>query len=265
MREVVNIKAYDGMCVFVPGDIHAGVEDKPVLRLYQELCLKEEVTDLVLIGDTHNCGGVNPHKTDSAKFMTTLDEEDESVAPWIQEMVNEFSVTALCGNHEMWIYAFLAKNPGISRNRQWHDFFPLSYKNVTCLKPYDLLKIGPLLYDHGHNLRGSIGVSPARRVLHNYPGQNTVFGHCHQQDQDTTPTSKDGRQVLHGAYAVGHSSIPHKHLDYAASSGDRWAQGGAKITYYEVDNRLIYNVSMVTVFRDRRNRPYIAHNGRVYK
>lgn len=267
MRPLTKVVPVDGYKVLIPGDIHGGIQDDDVLGLLTEIGEKEKVDALVLIGDTHDCSGVSPYRTNVDKYLSTLEDEDEAIEWFVEDFKDQgCEVFALAGNHERWVLKFLAENPGLGKNLKWHSMFPRTYKGVKCLPYAGMLKIGSLLFEHGHELNGALSILSAKTVWSRYPGQNTLYGHTHRQDQWVVPTSKDGIPVMHGAWTIGHCSIPEKHRDYAAQSLSSWVQGGALVEWYKLPTgELHHRVNTLSVFRDKRNRPYICYNGNLYR
>lgn len=263
MRPITRITPNDGYKVLVPGDIHGGIQDDDVLGLLYSIGKREKVDALVLIGDTHDCAGVSEHNGDVDKYLRTLEDEDKAISWFTKGWKGAY---ALAGNHEKWVLRFLKKNPGLTKNGDWHSPFPLTYSGVKCLPYEGFLKIGHINFEHGHELKGSLRALSARTVWQNYPGQNTVYGHCHRQDQWVVATMKDGRPEPHGAHTIGHCSRPEAHRSYAADILASWAQGGAMIQWFKTPSgALLHRVDMLTVLRDRRGKPYIIYNGNLYK
>jgi hypothetical protein len=142
-----------------------------------------------------------------------------------------------------------------------------------CLPGDAVIKAGPLMVFHGHELAGALGKNPARTVLANYPGQNTYFGHCHRIDVATTPTSKNGRQVVHGAWTGGHLSDP-RLQGYAAAFRHGWQQGFSVVEYWDtnpfVEDELAtpvvgFTVTPVRIFRDWRGMPVARVMGKTLR
>lgn len=196
----------------VPGDIHAPGQDEDALRLMtltvdgvmRDLALRHDEVEVVLTGDTFDSAGFSPHPGVRRKVLRdagSLSAEKDAMRPWFHTWLSlAASLRVIAGNHEAWQESDLA----LSGSPWWEvygDLFDLP--GVYAYAEGTRLVYGSLIVCHGHDLRGVLSQHSAASVLREYPGQNTIYGHTHRQQYCTTPTTKRGLPVAHGAWTVG--------------------------------------------------------------
>ena len=258
----------DGDVLLVPGDLHFGIADTRVIQLMLDAADDAGVTHCVLQGDTFECGGLSSHPKTAKQVndgSLMIEREIEQATTWLDTllgMVNGKGV-AMAGNHENRITRHVDAFPAFM-GMEWYDVYAPALEGWECL-PDDsstFVKAGGLTIYHGHQLTGMKmggGVTPARTVLNHYPGQNTMFGHTHRRDVFTRPTWKDGKKVQHGAFNVGHLQ-DERHAGW--SGHNAWEQSFALVSYFDQG---LFDVALAKVYRDRRNRPSVMINGKVYR
>lgn len=272
MKTVHKLNVGDGSVVLVPGDVHFGSCDLPVFHLMLEAAEDAGITHVVLQGDTFDGVAMSKHSKEALRAnsgeLTIQYEIDEGTEPMasLASLVPGGHAVIMPGNHDgQRTERFINENPGFA-GMEWYDLYAPALEGWTKLPNNVDVKAGALNIAHGHRIRGlerGGGVTPCRTVLSNYPGQNTLFGHTHRRSFDTRPTWKDGRQVVHGAWNVGH-------LQDLAKVGTwindpAWEQSFALVSYHEVNRELYFDVSLARVLRDRRNRPTVLVSGRAYR
>jgi hypothetical protein len=228
-----------------------------------------------LIGDTNDNDDMNSHGRDAERAVKdgALEKDDEDTAPLTREIREALwnykgkeQCIALEGNHEGRVYRFVDKNPQFL-GWQWYTPFSKTYTGWKTLGRFYGVQYGPLNVVHGHQLEGfdfGGGKAPASTCLANFSCQNTLFGHTHRIDADITPMQKDGRQVLHGAWTIGHLSQTLKHK-YAVKHRHHWQHGFAIVDFWPLGNKLGFTVHQGRYIADGRGRPYLTVLGRVFK
>ncbi len=273
-RPIVKIPVKSGDVALIPGDLHGGVQDDDVLDLLWDVALAAQASRLILVGDNMNMGSISRHPRPARQKldMPRLADEDGELAPWVQGLrADGLEVWALAGNHEQWLQDHIDANPALYGTLEWWTPFPLTYEGAKLAPIHGMFQAGRLVIDHGHlraGMRMGGGKRPASTMLANYPGMNILFGHVHRIDECTTPTEKYNRQVLHGAWAVGHCSRPEEHIHYAGGAQDSWTQGGAIVSWHQSGGDLYHQVELLRVFRlgkSGRGRPAVMFRGRIYK
>lgn len=272
-RPIHSLVVGDGSVVLVPGDIHCPIEDQAVIALMARAADDAGVTDVVLQGDSFDGWGMSQHAKEAERWFNNKSRISDEVSAGkrtlglLRSLVKtNANAVALAGNHDgQRLERFIDANPAF-HGLKWHDIYAGALKGWTT-PDVNTIKAGPLNIAHGHMLSGlerGGGVTPCRTVLTKYPGQNTLFGHTHRRSFDTRPTWKDGRQVVHGAWNVGHLQDPRHIGDWAGDHA--WEQSFALVTYHGVPKEaLMFDVQLARVLRDRRNKPTVLINGKAYR
>lgn len=260
----LNVSPGDRVLVF--HDVHFPIHDPGAMDLVVEAAQVLGCTTAIADGDIFDYQSLSSHRRTASQALLygSVAAEGEAGRPWLRAIREAI---AHCiykrGNHEERADRVIDDNPGLFGAMEWHTPLGDAVDGWDCLPGDPIIKAGPLSIFHGHELSGSLSASSARTVLSRYPGQNTYYGHNHQMDQATTPTSKDGRQVVHGAWCGGHLSDPRKQK-YALAFMRSWQQGFSVIEYWARDNEGFYDtpkqavhftVHPVRIFRDWRGMP----------
>lgn len=257
--------------IWSPGDLHFPEHWEALLRSYQRnlpRIFKGREGRTVLIGDTFDSYGLSRHQKAAKEARTRgrIKDEIRAAKPHLAWMRELGPVDVLTGNHEDWWDDLVDENPALE-GFEWWDMYAEALEGCT-VHPYGTaLVAGKLLMCHGDELKGSLSQQSAKTVLANYPGQNSLYGHTHRLDQCTRPTSKNGEQVAHGAWTIGHSRDPGRiQRDKALRAfAESWENGGAVIDFYKMGPELFFNVQLYRVFRDGRGAPVFMIDGEVYR
>jgi hypothetical protein len=259
-----------GTRLFIPGDIHFPVHWEALLRLYHKslpAIMKGRAGQVVLIGDTFDSFGLSTHQK-AAKARRTrgrIKDEVAAGAPHVKAFTR-WPTTVLTGNHEDWWDDVVDENPALE-GFEWWDMYRGALEGAKVMPYGTALMAGPLFICHGDELLGSLSKQSARTVLSNYPGQNSLYGHTHRIDQCTRPTAKNGGQVTHGAWSIGHSRDPDRIQEdkVLRPFADAWEAGGAVVDFYADAGELYFTVQLIRVFRDAKGRPMFQVDGEVYR
>lgn len=254
----------------VPGDIHAPGQDDVALDLMtravestaQDLGLGRDDVAFCLTGDTFDSAGFSPHpavRRRVHKGLGSLQAEKKAMEPWFNSWLGLAGhVHVIAGNHEAWQESDLALV-----DSEWHEVYGdlLKQPGVTAYAEGSRLVFQSLVVCHGHDLRGSLSQHSAASVLAAYPGQNTLYGHTHRLQSCTTPTTKHGRPVDHGAWTVGVMCRPDfEHSDRRMrATADRHQQGFGVVFFGEGG----FSVELCAIRRDGK-KAYTWLAGRQY-
>lgn len=249
------------------GDSHIGIEDKPAMNLMVEIMDAEGCTGVFANGDAVNCGTVSPHPENRKLREHNISQLKEEV-DYGREYLNWMAGFPLAlygeGNHENWINRVAVETNTVG-SLSVRSALDIPAKIEVLQHGYQV-RAGSLVIEHGDIVlgRGSGGANLARTILSKYPDQTTLVNHFHR-DGVAIRTSPDVNGVLrsHAAHTLGHMSLPDAHTEYAGRMPD-WQQSFALIDFYLVDRKIRFNISHVLIHRDRRNRPYAYHNGKLY-
>ncbi len=233
----VRLHCPPGSRILVPGDIHFGSADVPALEAMIACAEEIGVTGVVLQGDTFDAGGISTHRK-SAKRQTdgslTVAHEVNQARPLMESMLAMVNGNGyiMPGNHEDRVERLVDDNPALA-GLSWDVIYGAALVGWEVVPHGAFVRAGRVDIHHGHTLTGlkfGGGLTPAKTILGNYPGQNTLFGHCHRKDIFTRPTWLHGRQVEHGAWCVGHM----QDRELVGWSGhNAWERSFAIISYFE--------------------------------
>lgn len=271
---VKSVRCEPGDKLLVPGDMHFDLQDQGAIDLMIRVAIGEEVNSVCLVGDTFESAGISRHKSmravrnflDGGGTFKSESEAAEDTFDVIRNLADSNKLHALCGNHEGWFSELQDEYPAFM-GMEWYELYGNLFDGFAVHSEATSLKYGPLLVAHGHRLRGSLAKSSAASVLANYPGQNTAYGHTHRIDEATTPTSKYGVPVSHGAWTFGH--LKSREIEMADKNigpfSERHQQGFGLISFFSRGRReLGFNIDKVRIHRDTRDRPLAVVGGKVY-
>lgn len=266
----------------VPGDIHFDQEDPAALAVMTDVMIGEGVNGMILVGDTMNSMGISRHQSLKATRhylggSGTIKSELFHAKPWVEDW--EALITkrredesrtggleVIEGNHENWFNVVQDDYPGFL-GMKWHELYGDLFNKWHMNDDNTGLKLTSLLIVHGDSLRGALSKKSAAKVLQEYPGQNTLYGHTHRQDSAVVGTLKDGTQEFHGAFTVGHMRDRDSELSdkYSKQHAERHRQGFGLITIIPIGNKTLgFNVDLVPIHRDENDRPFAVIGGRLY-
>lgn len=266
MRPGHAVAVKPGDVLLVPGDVHFGTCDLPLFDLMLKVSYAAGVNLAVLQGDTFDCGGLSTHRKDARAAnsgrLTIRHEVEQAMAPLaaLSSLVNG-RCWSISGNHEERIARMVDDLPALE-GVSWATLYGKAMEGWHVLPHGSFVSVGPVSIYHGHELTGMKyggGVTPAKTVLTQYPGQHTIFGHTHRRDSFTRPTWKNGRKVAHGAWNVGHLQ---DESQVGWSGHNAWEQSFAVVSFFEGD---LFDVGLARVCRDKRNRPSVLLNGVMYR
>lgn len=274
----LDVKPGDKWCF--PGDMHHDQQDQAAVETMLAACSGEGVRNFCLIGDTMHSMGISRHsQLKAARHYRggagTAKAEARAAGPNLQAMrtlsLGQGQLHVLPGNHEKWWDLVQDDYPGLL-DTQWHELYGDTFDGWTIHDELTALKLGPLLVQHGHRVRGSLAKFSAATVLNNYPGQNTLYGHTHRLEGCTTPTYKDGRPDEHGAWTIGHLRRRDKELEdkEIGPHSERHQQGFAIVSFFARGmgrhrRKLGFDVQLVKIHRTTAGKPIACVGGRVYR
>jgi hypothetical protein len=265
---ILRLAVSPGDRILVFHDVHFPIHDPAAMDVVVEAAQVLGCTTAIADGDIFDYNAVSKHRKSAVQAIQygSLAAEGESGREAMQAIR---AAVPHCiykrGNHEERLDRVVDDNPGLLGAMEWWTPIADAVDGWDCLPGDPIIKAGPVSVFHGHELSGSISANPARAVLSRYPGQNTVAGHNHQVDSATTPTMRDGKQVVHGCWFGGHLSDPRKQ-DYAIAFKHRWQQALTVVEYWEMNEdqdawitggrpKLGFTVHQARIFRDWRGMP----------
>jgi len=260
----------DGSVVAVLSDIHIPHHDEHAVKLAVECVEAAGATHVFLNGDIADCGPASRHE--GKRKRSVLDEGclRESVAAglWIYDWARTRRCVLVNGNHERWVEDYIAQSPELKGTSAvglmglWEDG-----DGWTVLPSKSRIRLGSRVWEHGDGVfaSGSGGQSPGTRIRSLAPDQTTSIGHLHRRFAAFwSSVDEHGIARTRGAYGNGHLSRPEAHEDYAGTYLN-WQQSFEITRVYYLDGRPRFTTDQIEIHRDKRGRPFLEYQGKVYR
>lgn len=168
-------------CTLVLSDIHLGVHDKDALITALRYAKKETIDTIVLNGDMIDSAALSTHVRNVAP-ATYLYEVDLA-KNFLTSLRTEFPNARIIfkeGNHEdrlnRWIHTYASHLDGLINLQQ---LLGLHDRGVEYVASNQFMQHGKTFVIHGHEVKVSGGVNPARSLLLK-SFDNTIMGHVHR-------------------------------------------------------------------------------------
>lgn len=179
----------------VLSDVHIPFHDEVALQLAVNELKKEKIDGLLLNGDFADFFSVSFHEKDPRKRLE-LFEEIESVVEGLRWLRNEFAGVPIyykIGNHEDRLRRYLmVKAEEILHDPEYNieNKFKFGELGIQLVDSLQRIRAGKLLIFHGHEMRGSGGVNPAR-WLSLKTKVSSMCGHFHRKSAHEWRDSND--------------------------------------------------------------------------
>ena len=177
------LKRKAGLKVAVLSDVHYPYEDAQALKLAKAY-LKDYEPDLIIFnGDILDCYSISRYDKNPSRnldFNKEVDYAREKIAEWVDEFPYA-SFKMLEGNHEERLKKYISSNAAALLNikgMKMKHLLDLDVLGVEWIDAHRELKIGNLLFTHGHLARKHAG-SSARGHYESY-GCSVLIGHIHR-------------------------------------------------------------------------------------
>lgn len=172
-----------GLKVAVLSDVHYPYEDAQAIRLVMAY-LKDYQPDMIIFnGDILDCYSISRYDKNPARNLD-FNQEVEYARDKLEEWVDTFpyaTIKMLEGNHEERLKKYLSSNAAALLNIQgmkMKNLLHLDRLGIEWIDSSRELKIGNLLFTHGHLARKHAG-SSARGHYESY-GCSVLIGHIHR-------------------------------------------------------------------------------------
>lgn len=232
-------------------DVHAPIHDRGAMDI---VCQAHEILQpriSIAGGDIVDTNGLSRHRKAAQQQLEhgSLIAEAETIRGEVERIErNSVYQIYLGGNHEGRVERLVDDVPALAGVLHWYTPFQSVFGNWETPELGAGVLLGPVLFVHGDGLAGSLAKYPAAAVLANYPGQCTVFGHCHKIDVATRPSLRYGRQTVHGAWTFGHLSDSSKQ-GYAAAFRHAWQLGFGHFEFWDRgDGKLGFIANPIRIF-----------------
>ena len=181
--EVANAVKVEGKTA-VLCDIHLGVHDKQALIAAMNYIRREKVDTIILNGDILDGARISRHaKTpEQPRFMQEL-ELCKSFLRGLRADFPNARILYKIGNHEDRFEAYLMKNAEeLLGLVDFNKLLDLENLGIELVPSSAFMKHPGTFIVHGHEMRVSGGVNPARSLLLK-AFDNTIMGHVHKSSQ----------------------------------------------------------------------------------
>lgn len=225
-------------------DTHFPDHDIKAIKLALNFAKKEKVDTIIMGGDIID--GYQISKFDHDTTTPSFKEEIEMAEEWFSYLRQEFpdeQIIYKAGNHDLpRLTKYINNNAKALANLEalkLENLLKLKEYNIKYVEDMPLIKIGKLLFAHGHEFPGCPSADVARRTFAK-AHENIIFGHFHHRD------SYDDVNVIFrttkSAYAVG--CLCNLQPDYRVYS--KFQHGFAIVNFdkngwFHVENKLIIN------------------------
>jgi hypothetical protein len=243
-------------------DVHAPFHDQRALdlALYVGDDLKENLTEIILLGDFADFYNISSHGKDPLIKQKLIDERAEvcKILKDISKRYPQAKKVFVEGNHEYRLARYLAKQAP-----ELFDFYDTS--SLLCLEDYGYEFI-PYSPNQKYNVLGTDLIAkhqPATSGLHVAHGTvsknlcSTIFGHVHRR-QESSMISISGDEYT--AYSVGWLGNKASPVMQYVKNHHNWTLGFAVVSAHE-DRWFCDNISI----KQSGDKYYCLTNGAIYE
>lgn len=261
----------DGAIIAVVPDMHIPNEDRACVELMMEAFEDVGVTSLIDLGDMYDFFSISRWEKDPTATVDIGSLADEISAgryftDWCNKLRDGWFL--LEGNHEGRYTSLIRKiaglrNTGHTLEKLLKEQGALGAKATLLGADWRLVLNPDTIFEHGHEVRGSLRPKAEYGILDHYPEQTTIIGHTHKIFQAIKTVHARGNPILRRVYSVGHLSDESKQ-NYAIDP--RWQQGFMIVTAYKDKmQRLRYDYHQVVIEKDDAGRPSFTLWGKIYR
>lgn len=181
--EIANAVKVEGKTAVIC-DIHLGVHDKQAIVAALNYIRREKVDTIILNGDIIDGARISrhPQTPDQPKFLHEL-ELCKSFLKGLRADFPHARILFKLGNHEDRLEAYLMKNAAeLAGLVDFNKLLDLENLGIELVPSTAFMKHLGTYIVHGHEMRVSGGVNPARGLLLK-SFDNTIMGHVHKTSQ----------------------------------------------------------------------------------
>jgi UDP-2,3-diacylglucosamine pyrophosphatase LpxH len=182
-------------------DIHLGIHDKAALIAAIQYAKQDRVENIVLNGDILDSAQISRHPkhADTPKFLNEI----ELAKQFLEGLRSEFkdqNIYFKIGNHEDRLERYLMQNAdALAGLIDFRRLLKLDEFGIRFVESTQFMKIENTYIVHGHEMKVSGGVNPARALILK-AAANVVMGHVHRTSFASIK-SLDGK--FYKAYTMG--------------------------------------------------------------
>jgi UDP-2,3-diacylglucosamine pyrophosphatase LpxH len=185
----------------VLSDIHLGIHDKAALIAAIQYAKQDRVENIILNGDILDSAQISRHPkhADTPKFLNEI----ELAKQFLEGLRSEFkdqNIYFKIGNHEDRLERYLMQNAdALAGLIDFRKLLKLDDLGIRFVESTQFMKIENTYIVHGHEMKVSGGVNPARALILK-AAANVVMGHVHRTSFASIK-SLDGK--FYKAYTMG--------------------------------------------------------------
>ena len=199
-------------------DIHLGIHDKAALIAAIQYAKQDRVENIILNGDILDSAQISRHPkhADTPKFLNEI----ELAKQFLEGLRSEFkdqNIYFKIGNHEDRLERYLMQNAdALAGLIDFRKLLKLDDLGIRFVESTQFMKIENTYIVHGHEMKVSGGVNPARALILK-AAANVVMGHVHKTSFSSV-RSLDGK--FYKAYTTGclcklkQSYMPHSNSNH---------------------------------------------------
>ena len=182
-------------------DIHLGVHDKAALIAAVQYAKQDRVENIILNGDILDAAQISgyPKSPETPKFLHEL----ELTKNFLEGLRSEFkdeNIYFKLGNHEDRLKRYLMQNAdAVAELIDFRKLLKLDDLDIRYVESTQFMRIENTYIIHGHELKVSGGVNPARALILK-AAANVIMGHVHKTSFSSI-RSLDGK--FYKAYTSG--------------------------------------------------------------
>jgi UDP-2,3-diacylglucosamine pyrophosphatase LpxH len=199
-EEVLPVLRIQGKTA-VFSDIHLGIHDKAALIAAIQYAKQDRVENIILNGDILDSAQISRHPkhADTPKFLNEI----ELAKQFLEGLRSEFkdqNIYFKIGNHEDRLERYLMQNAdALAGLIDFRKLLKLDDLGIRFVESTQFMKIENTYIVHGHEMKVSGGVNPARALILK-AAANVVMGHVHRTSFASIK-SLDGK--FYKAYTMG--------------------------------------------------------------
>jgi UDP-2,3-diacylglucosamine pyrophosphatase LpxH len=199
-EEVLPVLRIQGKTA-VFSDIHLGIHDKAALIAAIQYAKQDRVENIILNGDILDSAQISRHPkhADTPKFLNEI----ELAKQFLEGLRSEFkdqNIYFKIGNHEDRLERYLMQNAdALAGLIDFRKLLKLDELGIRFVESTQFMKIENTYIVHGHEMKVSGGVNPARALILK-AAANVVMGHVHRTSFASIK-SLDGK--FYKAYTTG--------------------------------------------------------------
>ena len=191
MKQMKSVRTIMGLW-----DLHYPRYHKPTFDIFMQFAKDFRPDILILGGDNMNCGSVSSHRPPAKEQLESPTDKERKgfdrdiVGPLEHIHGGKTEKIIFDGNHEMWLYDFMDKNPGIGGELDYIKRLNLKERGWQHIAYKKYWNCGKLSFHHGdwrHSRKGAAyGAKHHAMKALEMSGRSVRYGHIHNPQMFTS-------------------------------------------------------------------------------